>query len=396
MLPIEFTLAWRYFRSKRRHPFIGLISGISVLGVALGVAALIIVLAVMSGFERDLVERIVGTYAHTVVEGGGGFEPSDELTRRIRGASAHIRAVAPFVQAQAMIQKNGRSRGVVVKGSRRTDEESVSLIAQYLKEGRYPEEGTKEILIGDALSRLIGARTGQKIQFLSPEGNKRFRLTVSGLFHSGMYDYDCHLVYLPLDLSQDIFRIQGRVNGLAVTYDDARRAVENQRQLQRHLGFDFYVRTWRDMNQTLFGALKLEKAVMFVILALIVMVACFNIVGTLTLLVMDKTKDIGILKALGAARGRIMRVFMLSGAWIGAAGMCLGLCAGAGVCVLLEKYPLIKIPSDIYYFDRLPVDLRWADAGGVAVCAMVLTFLSTLYPAWTGSRMQAVEALRYE
>ncbi|MBF0253865.1 MAG: ABC transporter permease [Candidatus Omnitrophica bacterium] len=313
MIPFEVTLAWRYFVSKKRHPFIGVISAIAVLGVAVGVAALIVVIAVMSGFEADLTERVVGTYAHAVIEPEQPTNFDESFLESVRSSSPDVSAVAAFVEGQAVFQRNKVSRGVLVKGARRADEESVTRIADYLKEGAYPAEGAQEILIGDVMGMLTGCAIGDEVTLISPYKQKRLRLTISGFYHSGMYDYDANLVYLPLDLAEDAFGLEGAQTAVAIKYTDPAAAIRDRQALQERIGFQFYVRTWRDMNAALFEALELERAVMFVILGLIVLVACFNIVGTLTLLVMDKTKDIGILKALGASGPHLVRIFVLVG-----------------------------------------------------------------------------------
>ncbi len=392
----ELTLAWRYFHSTRKHPFINVIKKISILGVALGVAALIVVLAVMNGFETDLKSRIIGAFAHASVESGEPFEPAPELVSRIRQSSPHVMAVSPFVQAQALIEKGKRIEGVLVKGSTKENETSVTALAECITRGAYPLEGTREMMIGDVLASSLGLAIGDTVQFISPDKKKGETLAVSGIFHSGMYEYDSHLVYLPLDLAQELFALETKVTGIAVRYDDAERAIAGKRELSQAAGYPFYVMTWTDMNRNLFNALKLEKTVMFVILTLIVTVACFNIVGTLTLLVIDKTKDIGILKAVGFSSARIMNVFTWNGVLIGFWGTALGLAIGFLICALLERYSFIDIPSDIYYFGKLPVQTSLKDALVIGASSMGLSLLSTLYPAAAGANLKPVEALRYE
>lgn len=396
MVPFDLSLAWRYFRSKKRHPFIGVISGISMLGVAVGVGALITVLAVMSGFEADLISRVVGTNAHAVIEADGPFALPEDLQTQIRSVTPSILQTAPYADGQALIQTPSASRGVLIRAARFEDESRVSRVAQYLEQGRYPAEGEQAIFIGNVLARTLNVEPGGQIQFYSPVRRKPATLTVSGVFHSGMYDYDANLVYLPLSTGQELMGLEGKITGVAVKFTSPQEAIRWERVLQARVGYDRYVRTWRDMNATLFGALKLEKSVMFIILTLIVLVACFNIIGTLTLLVMDRTKDIGILKAVGASESHIVRVFSYVGLLIGVTGTALGLLIGSVLCWVLKTFTIVPIPSEIYYFDRLPVNFRWDDALSVAGAALLISLLSTVYPAVAAAKLRTAEALRYE
>lgn len=396
MIPFDLSLAWRYFRSKKRHPFIGVISGISVAGVAVGVGALITVLAVMSGFEDDLITRVVGTHAHAVVESDGPFEPTSDLEKKIRTLTPSVLETAPYADGQALIQTPSANRGILIRAARFADESRVSQITEYLEKGSYPAEGEPGILIGNVLARMLNVDVGGTVQFYSPIRRKPATLVVSGIYHSGMYDYDSNLGYLSLATGQELLGLEGKITGIAVKFTSPQEALRRERRLQAAVGYDRYVRSWRDMNATLFGALKLEKSVMFIILTLIVLVACFNIVGTLTLLVMDRTKDIGILKAVGASEAHIVRVFSYVGLLIGVSGTAAGLLVGAGLCWVLKTFTLVQIPSEIYYFDRLPVNFLWSDALAVAGAALLISLLSTIYPAVAAAKLRTAEALRYE
>lgn len=395
-MSLEWTIATRYFFSKRHHPFINVIKKISILGVAVGVAALIVVLAVMNGFENELEERIIGTYAHATIQQDGYFAMTPELEKTIRGAADGIQGFSPFVQGQVLIEKKKLIEGVLLKGAQGDAEKSVSTLAKNIVTGEYPAEGTAGILIGDVLADRLDADVGSTIGLISPVTRKPLPVTVAGIYHSGMYEYDAHMVYVALSLAQEVFETRGGVSGAALKFSKAELAPAQKRRLQQALKFPFYTMTWTDMNRNLFGALKLEKTVMFIILTLIVTVACFNIIGTLTLLVIDKTKDIGILKSLGVPNASIMRIFTWNGFLIGFCGTALGLAMGYGICFLLKKYQFIDLPSDIYYFGKLPVLIDWHDAALIAASSLALSLLSTLYPAVQGASLKPVEALRYE
>lgn len=395
-MPWFLTLAWRYFRSGRQHPFIRVIRRVSMLGVALGVTALIVVISVMHGFESDLKKKIVGTTAHATIEAGSGFEAGAEWQSDFVAKNADVIALSPFVEGQVLLKRKKEVRGALLRGADAAKESAVSSIAEYLSEGRFPQEGNLEMMVGHILADSFRLSVGDSIELISPETRKPKKVSVVGIFKTGMYEYDAHLVYTPLDFAQNLYVLGEGVSGVALKYSSAEQAIQSKDELQRYLGFPFYVRTWKDMNRNLFGALELERNVMFVILALIVMVACFNIIGTLTLLVIDKTKDIGILKALGASRGHVMGIFTLHGCLIGLSGTVLGVLMGLGLCHVLERFPLIEIPQDIYYFDRLPVDTRWPDVAAISLCAFVLSLISTIYPAVSASRLKTVDAVKYQ
>ncbi len=395
-MSFEGMLALRYFRSRKSHPFIGVIKNISILGVALGVAALVVVLGVMNGFEKDLKEKIVGIYAHAAVESDIPFPYTDELRKRIMAGTDSIRGTAPYVQGQALVEHAKAIEGVLIKAAPWDSERGVSDIDRYITDGTYPAEGSREVMLGDVLGGILRVKAGEEVQIIVSDTRKPVMVKVCGFFHSGMYEYDAHLIYAPLSLGQEIFKLGANVSGVAVRYRDPEDAIAHKHQLQENAGYPFYVRTWSDMNRSLFGALKLEKTVMFIILTLITLVACFNIVGTLTLLVIDRTKDIGVLKALGATSGQIMRIFTWNGLYIGFSGTFLGLALGFGAVWALKRYPLIEIPSDIYYFNRLPVSLDPTDALIIAASALALALASTLYPAIAAARLKPVTALRYE
>ncbi len=387
-------IARRYLWSKRRHPFVGVTGTISMLGIAVGVAALITVLAVMNGFDADLESRIIGLHAHLVVEKEGPFGDHEALAARLAVAAA-VRATAPYVEGQALLQSGEWGTGVVVRGLDPGRERSVTDFHRHVKEGSFSGTPGRAVL-GDELAKRAGLGVGSHFKLLTPKVDKPVDLAVEGLFSSGMYEYDANLLFLGLPEAQRLYGMGGGVTGLSVALRDPSRASVAKEAIVRSLGFPYYARTWMDSNRTLFAALKLEKIVMFLILALIILVACLNIAGSLTILVMDKTKDIGVLRAIGATPWDLVRIFACDGFLIGTAGASAGLGLGLGLCWALSRYRLVDLPPEIYYIDRLPVLLAPADAAAVVGVAVGLSFLSALYPALLAGKLDPVKALRYE
>jgi len=393
-LSYEWFVAKRYLWSKRRHPFVGVVSTISVLGISVGVAALIVVLAVMNGFDEDLKERIIGTRAHLVIEKEGGLADYESLAGKL-SLNPLIAGAAPFVEGQALVQKDEWGAGVLVRGVDLDRERTVSKFFSYLTKGSLSdrEDG---VVVGSELARRFRLDIGSKILVLSQSSKKPSAFIVEGLFTSGMYDYDANLVFLNLKNAQKLFELKNAVSGVSVALKKAELASDVKQKIQNALGYPYAVRTWMDMNRTLFGALALEKIVMFLILALIILVACLNIAGSLTIMVMDKTKDIGVLKALGAGRSSLMKIFAFDGLTIGTIGASAGFLVGGALCFLLKKYKFVDLPSDIYYFNRLPVRIDFFDTALVLFVAVFLSFISSLYPAFMAGRLDPVKALRYE
>ncbi|HTL71178.1 MAG TPA: ABC transporter permease, partial [Candidatus Eisenbacteria bacterium] len=385
MQRVEWFIARRYVWSERRHPFVGIISTISVLGIAVGVAALIVVLAVMNGFDEDLKDRIIGLHAHVTVEKEGVFREYPVLMEKLSKARM-VRGAAPYIEGQALIQNEEWGSGVLVRGLDPQAERTVSRFHQLLTEGRLSGSPGRAVL-GLELAKRAGLKVGSEFKILTQNAEKPSKLTVEGIFSSGMYEFDANLVFLDLKSAQALFGMEGSASGVSLALTDPSRAEEVKAELQRSLGYPYYVRTWMDMNRTLFAALKLEKIVMFLILALIILVACLNIAGSLTILVMDKTKDIGVLMALGATRFQIMKIFALDGLLIGTVGAAAGLALGTGLCFVLKTYPIVELPREIYYINRLPVQMQAFDTGLVAAVAVILSFLSAFYPAVMAGRL---------
>lgn len=364
------------------------------MGVAVGVTALIVVLAVMSGFDKDLREKIVGTNSHIIIEKEGGISDYNSLVAKINKIP-HVKASAPFINGQALIRQNEQVLGVILRGVDPAREKDVSNIQKYIESGDF--KLTKSaVLIGKELSSRLGLKIGDDISLVSAAEPEPKDFKVAGIFNSGMFDYDMSLIFTDLEGAQGFYDTGNIAGGIGVRVDDVNSADRIKKDIQKEIGFDYWVRSWSELNKNLFSALKLEKITMFIILALIVVVACFNIASALIMMVMEKTKDIGILKSIGADNVSIRKIFMLDGFLIGFAGTFIGAIGGFGLCYLLKTYQFIKLPKDIYYIDRLPVNLELSDSITVIAAAILISLLSTLYPSWQAAKMEPVEALRYE
>lgn len=392
-MKVVFWIAWRYLWTKRKERFVSLISVISILGVAIGVAALIIVLAVMSGFDKDLKEKIIGNYSHIVIEAPFPISDYAGIIRDINKLE-HISASAPFIQNQAFLESPQQNRGVLVRGIDLNLESRVTDIARYL--GQKTRDFNKGVFIGKELSGMLGLEAGDELTLINPEGG-RISAKISGLFNSGMYDYDTNIIYMDLAQAQDFFGFSNSVSGISVKVDKLFLADALKAEIQKTIGPAYSIKTWIERNKNFFAALKLEKITMFIILTLIILVAAFNIISTLVVMVTEKTKDIGILKAVGMTNAKIRAIFTLEGLFIGLFGCILGSGIGITLSLLLKKYQFVKLPADIYYLDRLPVSLVfWPDVGMVIIAAFLISLVSTIYPARKAGQLNPLEALRYE
>ena len=391
----EFFVSFRYLLAKRKEKFVSIISLISVLGVAVGVCALIVVIGVMAGFDNDLRDKIVGTNSHLVIEREGGIEDARAVIERIK-VIPHVITASPFLNGQVLIKVKGEADSIILRGIVPGEEIKVTRIGEYIKKGSIEDLKGEGILIGSEMADSFNLNISDLIPIFSPLDGEIKNFRVVGIFNSGMYDYDLNLAFVELKKAQQLFGTGTIVGGIGVKIDDVFLAQDLKIRIQRELGFPYWVRSWMDLNRSLFSALKLEKLAMFIILTLIIIVACFNIVSTLIMVVMEKTKDIGILKSIGATNRSIMAIFTLEGFLIGAFGTVLGLAGGLGLSYLLEKYQFIQLPRDIYYIDRFPVDVQLGDTTAIVLAALTISLLSCIYPAWQASRLNPVDALRYE
>ena len=390
----QLFVASRYLAAKRKEHFISIVSLISILGVTVGVAALIIVISVMSGFDDDLKDKIIGTYSHIEIVSDYGMKPSEEITSSILN-TPHVQASSFFLNGQALVRRGDAVTGVIVKGIVPRDEVRVKKIGQYLNKGSL-KLNDGGIVIGSELASRLGVKLEDNISLISAayKDGKTFR--VAGIFTTGMYEYDTNLVYIDMKKAQDFLGTGDMVSGVAVRVDDAFNVDGVKKLLKMKLRPGYIVRSWVDMNRNLLDAIKLEKTVMFIILTLIVVVACFNIASALIMTVLEKTKDIGILKAIGAANSGIMSVFAIQGMSIGILGTALGTILGVGLCYLLKTYHFINLPKEIYYIDKLPVKMEVQDILVIVVSSILISLLAAIYPAYRASKLDPVEALRYE
>ena len=414
MRPYELYIGLRYTRAKRRNHFISFISLISMLGIALGVAALIVVLSVMNGFQDELRNRILGVAAHIEITGfDNTLTDWQKLAGEVRRVP-EVKASAPYVMGQGLLANDQAVQGSVVRGILPAQEDGVAEIGRNMRAGSLAalRPGEWNIVLGAELARALAVQVGDKVTVITPQGQvtpagmvpRLKQFNVAGVFQIGMYEYDSGLALIDLQDAQKLFRTADSVSGLRLKIDNLYRAPEVSRQLAQSLDGDYYIRDWTQSHTSFFRAVQMEKRVMFIILLLIVAVAAFNIVSTLVMVVTDKQPDIAILRTLGASPGSIMKIFMVQGAIIGFIGTGLGLLSGVVLALNIGTVvPFIEgvlgmkfLSSDVYQISELPSKLAWNDVWVIGVVALVLSWLATLYPSWRASRTNPAEALRYE
>lgn len=421
----ELFIGLRYLKAKRKQTFISVISFISILGITVGVTALIIVLSVMTGFEENLKDKILGINAHVVVtELGGGMKDYEGVASEVKKIPG-VAGATPFTYNQAMISSSGGVIGAIIRGLDTKTVGSVTVLPGKIKEGslegiNVPFQGSSTqspaglpgIVIGKELARNIGVEVGDNVNVISPMGTmtpagpvpRMAVFRVSGIFEIGMYEYDSTLAFISIGNSQKFFRLGDTVNGVEVKLDDIYKAQVISGEIVDKVKGPYWTRTWMDMNRNLFSALRLEKVVMFIILTLIILVAALNIISTLIMVVMEKGKDIAILKSLGATSGGIMKIFMIEGLIIGFTGTLLGTALGLIAALNLERivafaervFHFKVLPPSVYYIDKFPSKVEPAFVIVIVLISIGISFVATLYPSWQASRFDPVEGLRYE
>jgi len=410
----ELLVGLRYTRAKRRNHFISFISLISMAGIALGVAALIVVLSVMNGFQQELRQRILAVVSHVQLSGPGNR--LDDWRAVAKGALEHprVREAAPYINAQGMLTHGQGVRGAIVRGVLPAEEERVADIGRHMRSGSLAElkPGGFGIVLGGELARALGALPGDKVALIAPQGQvtpagvipRLKQFTVVGTFDIGMFEYDSSLALMHLADAQTLYRLGGAVSGVRLKLDDLFAARTVSAQLMASLGAGVFASDWTRSHANFFRAVEIEKRVMFIILTLIVAVAAFNIVSTLVMLVTDKQADIAILRTLGAAPASILQIFVVQGALIGVIGALIGVAGGVLLALNVGTVvPAIEsllgfkfLAKDVYYISDLPSDVQLRDVVTIGLVSLAMSFVATLYPSWRASRVNPAEALRYE
>jgi lipoprotein-releasing system permease protein len=408
--PYEIFVSLRYLKTKKRYGTISLNTFISIAGVVIGVATSIITLAVMTGFQGYFRDKILSAMPHIVVMEftGNGVKDEKGLQEKVERVP-HVVATTPFIYAGSMVTTRERMQGVVVRGIDPVTEAGVTDLAKNMVAGTLkdlqPGHGSLPgIIIGEDLARKLGVSIGDPVTMVNPLGEetalgmvpKMKKFQILGLFDAGMYDYNTGFVYISLADAQKFFDMPGRISGVQVRIDEIYSADRIASAIQAAVGYPYYTRNWMEMNKNFFSALLLEKIGMSLLLVVIIIVASFNIVGTLTMIVMEKNREIAILKSMGSSAQSIVKIFMFAGLAIGCVGTALGVIIGYGAVTVLTKTDLVSLPKDVYQVGHLPLAISGLDVLFISLTALGISFIATLYPAWQAARQDPVEVLRYE
>jgi lipoprotein-releasing system permease protein len=409
---VERMVAFRYLRARRQERFVSVIAIFSLLGIALGVATLIIVMSVMNGFRTDLIGRILGLNGHLAVYGEGtSLNDFDAVAQKVRELSGVIR-VTPLIEGQVMATSETGAAGALVRGIRAKDLHSLPLLADHIVQGSLADFDDDGVAVGDRLARRLGITVGSSITVLSPQGTATAFGTmprvktyhVAAIFDVGYYEYDNGFIYVPLDAAQLFFRLPEAVSYLEVFVADADQSTRAARLIAAALGGHVRILDWQRANSGIVNAVEIERNVMFLILTLIIVVAAFNIISSMIMMVKDKGRDIAILRTMGASRAMVLRIFMLSGASIGVVGTIAGFALGIIVTCNLEvirqflqnMLHVELFSAEFYFFTRIPARIDSGEVAAVVIMALGLSLLATIYPSWRAARLDPVEALRYE
>ncbi len=410
----EWLVASRYLRSRRKETFISVIAGLSFLGILLGVATLIIVMAVMNGFRTELLDRILGVNGHFIIQpmDSRDFKDFDDIAKRIEGVENIVRAV-PFIEGQVLASGAREPSGTLVRGLREKEIDRIPLLKENVTLGSFDNfDANKGIALGSRLAFKLGVTLGDKVTLIAPKGNvTAFGVTprvkaypVQAIFEIGMSEYDQALLIMPLIDAQVFFNKDGVVDAIEVFTTDPDLVTSLRAPVEEAVKRTALVSDWRQRNQTFFSALEVERNVMFIILTLIILVAALNIISGLTMLVKDKGRDIAILRTMGASRGSVLRIFLITGAAIGTLGTLAGLVLGLIVASNIEEIRQFVsyitqttiFPPEHYFLSELPSKIEMGEVVAIVIMALTLSFLATIYPAWRAARLDPVEALRYE
>ena len=410
----ERMVAWRYLRSRRKEAFISVIAGFSFIGIMLGVATLIIVMAVMNGFRGELLSRILGINGHLIVQPmDRPLDDYEELSKKLSEIEG-VSYVLPIVEGQTLASGNrGAGTGALVRGVRPEDITKITLVANNVKQGSFENFAKGEgVAIGSRLAQNLGLAAGDLITLISPDGDvtpigttpRVKAYPVDAIFEIGMSEYDASIIFMPLSEAQLYFNSEGAVQSIEIMAKDPDKVGELRVLVEKAADRQILLTDWRERNSTFFSALQVERNVMFMILTLIVLVAALNIVSGLIMLVKDKGSDIAILRTIGATRGMILRIFLMTGAAIGVTGTIAGVVLGILVCLNIERIRqffswlsgTVMFNPELYFLSELPAEMNFGETTTVIVMALVLSFLATLFPAWRAAKLDPVEALRYE